>query len=102
MVHRRNGRIPEVPECHKHADHQVDPGQIAPSDRCRNGGSGFTQQFKKPLLVFSLFPRNTTDLDIFPMAILDTRFFAFMARMAARIAFIARIAFAMIEEDGKT
>merc|ERR1719473_1484681 len=36
------------------------------------------------------------------MAILDTRFFAFMARMAARIAFIARIAFAMIEENGKT
>ena len=48
-----------------------------------------------------MLPRETTARDIFHIAILDTRFFGFMARMAARIAFIARIAFTMIEEGEK-
>merc|ERR1719478_231868 len=43
--------------------------------------------FVIPPAVFAFVPRNTTDFAYLPRAILDTRFIAFMAFIAARIAF---------------
>merc|ERR1719281_1730722 len=55
----------------------------------------------RPLAVFSLVPRSTTDLAWLPLAILLTRFF-FMAFMAAAfMAFMTFIAFAIAGERKK-